>query len=212
MKDAHEEQVLLLVSGGLDSTVLAYAYAAARAEVLPVFIDYGQHAAATELQTARQVLPPALAEQIHVLNLRDPFVGSPSLLIKETDPWSRLLSAAELHLPYRNLFLLTAACAFAATRGLKKVAAAFINSNNANEIDASLSFLTSLNGLMGANGGVQVEFPLRYKSKTEVAKMGLELKAPIALTFSCQINSVRHCGACPNCVDRLNALRDAEVP
>lgn len=45
------------------------------------------------------------------------------------------------------------------------------------------------------------------KTKTEVAKLGLELNAPIEITYSCQVNSDMPCGACPNCVDRINAIK-----
>jgi 7-cyano-7-deazaguanine synthase len=44
-------------------------------------------------------------------------------------------------------------------------------------------------------------------SKIDVAKIGLSLKVPIDETFSCQAASKVPCGACPNCVDRLNALK-----
>ena len=37
------KRVLLLASGGLDSTTVAYQLAAASVEVEPVFFDYGQH-------------------------------------------------------------------------------------------------------------------------------------------------------------------------
>ena len=44
-------------------------------------------------------------------------------------------------------------------------------------------------------------------SKFEVAKLGIELGAPIGKTFSCQASPDVPCGACPNCVDRLGALK-----
>lgn len=52
--------------------------------------------------------------------------------------------------------------------------------------------------------------PFRYKSKYEVAKLGIELDAPIGTTFSCQASAIIPCGACPNCVDRLEAIRQIE--
>ena len=36
----------------------------------------------------------------------------------------------------------------------------------------------------------------------------LELNAPIEITYSCQVNSDMPCGACPNCVDRINAINN----
>lgn len=55
---------------------------------------------------------------------------------------------------------------------------------------------------------VKINIPYREMSKIQVANLGLELGAPIAETYSCQVNSVNPCGVCPNCVDRITAMRD----
>lgn len=52
--------------------------------------------------------------------------------------------------------------------------------------------------------------PFRNMTKYEVAKLGIELKAPIGQTFSSQASPEIPCGACPNSVDRLNALKQIE--
>jgi 7-cyano-7-deazaguanine synthase len=112
-------------------------------------------------------------------------------------------------LPYRNLFLLATAVAFAASRGSSVALAAFINSNLASEIDATSAFLKGVGSLVNETGNVELEMPFRNMSKVEVARMGLALNVPIASTYSCQANAIEHCGACPNCVERLNALHTA---
>lgn len=53
--------------------------------------------------------------------------------------------------------------------------------------------------------------PFRNFSKYEVAKLGIELQAPVGATFSCQASPDIPCGACPNCVDRLKALRELSL-
>jgi len=37
---------------------------------------------------------------------------------------------------------------------------------------------------------------------------GFTLDVPIGRTYSCQASSKFPCGACPNCVERLNALSE----
>ena len=76
----------------------------------------------------------------------------------------------------------------------------------ATEIDCSLEFFNRLGNLIFDYGCVKIEMPFRYFSKSDVAKLGIKLNAPIAQTYSCQTNSQNHCGACPNCIDRINAL------
>ncbi|RKI09816.1 7-cyano-7-deazaguanine synthase [Corallococcus sp. AB030] len=207
MNPPHQAPVALLASGGLDSTVLAYWLSSKGFDVYPIFIDYGQHCAKIELQTAKTVLPPTIRDRIEVLHLGDVFSSSKSLLISETNLWEREVSADELILPYRNLFFLVSGCARAATLGLRHLYSAFINSNHAAEIDAGRAFLDGVHKLTLGVGGVSIEMPFRDMSKTEVAQLGISLSAPVAHTYSCQANSASHCGACPNCVDRLTALQ-----
>jgi 7-cyano-7-deazaguanine synthase len=93
------------------------------------------------------------------------------------------------------------------TLGLNYVYSAFINSNHAKEIDCSNDFFNNLENLLSEYGSVKIEMPFRNFSKFDVAKLGVELGAPIGSTFSCQASPVIPCGACPNCVDRLYALK-----
>lgn len=207
---ASAELCVVMMSGGLDSTVLAYWLLARGQLVLPLFVNYGQHCASVELETLREVLPANLTASVSSINISDIFRSSSSRLIVEADLWKQQIAADEIMLPYRNSLLLTAAAAFASSRGLATVYAAFINSNHALEIDATAQFLESFGKLMSRLGRVRVELPFRDMSKREVAKIGLSLGVPIARTFSCQVNSRVHCGSCPNCVDRLAALQDLE--
>ena len=50
---------ILLCSGGLDSTTLAYWMRERDVEVVPIFFDYGQHCVETEWETLKCVLPGA---------------------------------------------------------------------------------------------------------------------------------------------------------
>ena len=113
----------------------------------------------------------------------------------------------DLYIPYRNVLILTIAASFARTLGFNYVYSAFINSNHAKEIDCSNDFFNNLENLLKEYGTVKIEMPFKNFSKFEVAKLGIELGAPIGKTFSCQASPNIPCGACPNCVDRLEALK-----
>ena len=199
---------ILLASGGLDSTTLAY-WLRRRGEPFdPLFIDYGQHCAETELATLRRVLPPDDAARVRVVNLADVYRGATSRLIAEADLWRDELTGDDLYLPYRNLLLLACASAHAQARGRSVVYSAFINSNHAKEIDCSATFFDSLGRVLADYGGVRVEMPFRNMSKSDVLGVALEHGVPVGLTYSCQAASAVPCGACPNCVERLAALRE----
>jgi 7-cyano-7-deazaguanine synthase len=198
---------VLLTSGGMDSTTLAYWLQNRRIDFLPVFINYGQHCAETELETLLRVLPKGYAARTEVLNVSDIYRGCKSRLINEPNLWLDEITAGDLYLPYRNLLLLSIGAAYAQARNYSWLYAAFINSNHAKEIDCSAEFFEKLSGVLLAYGSVEIKMPFREMSKYEVAQVGIALRAPIAHTFSCQAAARVPCGACPNCVDRLEALR-----
>jgi 7-cyano-7-deazaguanine synthase len=101
---------------------------------------------------------------------------------------------------------LSIAAAYAQSIGAKNVYSAFINSNHAKEIDCSADFFAKIEALLDVYNSVKINMPYRNMSKTEVAKLGISLKVPIASTYSCQVNSQNPCGSCPNCVDRIEAM------
>jgi 7-cyano-7-deazaguanine synthase len=103
--------------------------------------------------------------------------------------------------------LLTVAAAYAQSHERSAVYAAFINSNHALELDCSARFFAELHGLFTMYGGIEVRMPFKEMTKTEVVRRAIALNVPIGTTFSCQAGSEIPCGACPNCVDRLDALR-----
>jgi len=198
--------VVLLASGGMDSTVLAYKLKKLKMKVLPLFIDYGQHCKDKEYERLLKLLPPDFLVHLKTISLRDIYNESNSRLIKEANLWKDDVVSDDLYLPYRNLLFLSVASAYAQSKGIPKVFSAFIDSNHAREIDCSLDFFNRLSELLREFGSVQVEFPFRNMTKADVGRLGIELGVPIAETYSCQVNSQSHCGVCPNCVDRLEAL------
>lgn len=198
---------ILLASGGLDSTTLAYWLLSKQIDFDILFINYGQHFMETELSSLKKVLPEEQLAKIEVVDVSSIYSGSKSRMIVPADLWSDVISAEDLYLPYRNILILTIAAICAQKKGYDKVYSAFINSNHAKEIDCSNEFFNSLEVILKDFGSVKIEMPFRYKTKYEVAKIGIELSAPIGLTFSCQASPIIPCGACPNCVDRLEALK-----
>lgn len=201
-----EFNALLLMSGGLDSTTLAYDLLKQKKRVLPVFLDYGQHFKDRELNSLLEVIPKQLKPFLRIVNIKDIFKSSPSRMIIEPNLWLDTVEADDLYLPYRNLLFLSIASSIAQTENINEVYAAFINSNHAKEIDCSKEFFDQLGGILNEYGTVNVCLPYRELNKADVIKRGIELNVPMAKTYSCQANSEVPCGVCPNCVDRENAI------
>jgi 7-cyano-7-deazaguanine synthase len=201
-------QVILLASGGLDSTTVAYQLSAAGVDVVPIFFDYGQHCVEVEWNRVNEVLPTSMRRPER-FNIADIFRGSPSRLIREADLWNEEVKDDDLYIPYRTMLFFAAAAARAQTIGVLDVYTGFINSNHAKEIDCTAAFMNSLEGLTSNIGPVRFHSPFRESSKTDVARAASQLGVPIGRTYSCQAAAQFPCGACPNCVERLNALRES---
>ncbi len=207
MEGKELSEVILLTSGGLDSTTVAFQLAERKIIFRPIFFDYGQHCVETEWNRVNEVLPKTgISPERN--NISDIFRGSSSRLIKEADLWHDEVQDDELYVPYRTLFFYAAAAARAQTLNVLEVFTGFINSNHAKEIDCTAEFMNKLDGLSEQVGPVRFHSPFRYNSKADVVREAVRLGVPIGRTFSCQASSDLPCGACPNCVERLKALKD----
>lgn len=201
------KKVALLASGGLDSTTVAYSLLKQGKSVQPIFFDYGQHCVENEWLRLNEVLPHGTLSPERN-NISDLFRSSSSRLIVEANLWKEPVEDDDLYIPYRTMLFYAAAAARAQTLGLLEVYTGFINSNRALEIDCTADFLNKLDGLAQSIGPVRFVSPFRYWTKADVVKEAVRLRVPIGRTFSCQAASLLPCGACPNCVERLNALRE----
>jgi 7-cyano-7-deazaguanine synthase len=204
------KKALLLASGGLDSTTVGYQLEATGVEVVPIFFDYGQHCVEVEWSRVNEVLPADMPRPER-FDISDIFKGSQSRLIREADLWTEEVTDDDLYIPYRTMLFFAAAAARAQTVGILDVYTGFINSNHAKEIDCTVAFMNNLDGLTSSIGPVRFHSPFRYSSKADVARAAAELGVPIGRTYSCQASAQFPCGACPNCVERLNALREAKL-
>jgi 7-cyano-7-deazaguanine synthase len=201
-------KALLLASGGLDSTTVGYQLASEGVQVVPIFFDYGQHCVEVEWSRVNEVLPCDM-HRPERYDISDIFRGSQSRLICEADLWNEEVKDDDLYIPYRTMLFFAAAAARAQTIGILDVYTGFINSNHAKEIDCTAVFMNSLDGLTSSIGPVRFHSPFRNSSKTDVARAAAELGVPIGRTYSCQASGHFPCGACPNCVERLKALKEA---
>ena len=201
---------ILLASGGLDSTTMAYWLGNVGLSFTPIFLDYGQHCVEKEWSTLKKVLP-AHSRPPTRIDISDIFANSSSRMIKEADLWTEDVTDNDLYVPYRTLLFFSVAISIAQSMNFTEVYAGFINSNHAKEIDCSIGFLNNLEALAEDVGPVRIRLPFRDKSKTDVARLAIQLGVPIGTTYSCQVYSDVPCGACPNCVERLNAISNMEA-
>ncbi len=196
-------KIVVLASGGLDSSVLLSLLKRERLDVLPVHVDYGQLAEKQEWSSLRRFCREAkLPNPIRVdaTGLRK----VPSGLTRKGGRW-----AADPFFPARNLVLVSIGGAIGYPAGARSVALGLVA--NALYPDQTKDFISRAQDSLseGLGGKMVVTAPLLSLSKAEVVALGLSLRAPIEETYSCQRGERRPCNRCSSCRDRAHAVSDA---
>lgn len=211
------QRTTVLLSGGLDSTVLAAKLLDDCHAVTAVSADYGQRHRLLEIQAAADV-----AEYLGVRHQVIDLTG----VTRVMNPNSSVLlgSAAMPHghysdesmaatvVPGRNLLLLAAAAAVAASNGDQAVAIAAHAGDHPVYPDCRSEFLDAAAAAVTAGTPtVHLLYPFAHLNKSDIVAAGHRLGAPLELTWSCYEGQAVHCGRCGTCVERAEAFALAGV-
>jgi 7-cyano-7-deazaguanine synthase len=219
------ESATVLLSGGLDSTVLLH-HVVRELGAGPVYalsFQYGQKHGC-ELEMARwqaASLGAAVAEH-RVLDLGffgELAGGASSLVTGGPDvPALSDLKAADLdqpmtYVPNRNMMLLSLAAAFAEARGCGVLYYGAQAQDEYGYWDCTTEFVERINAVLALNRRrpVRVVAPFAQKRKSEGVALGVKLGVDFSRTWSCYRGGERPCGECPTCVERRKAFEEAGV-
>lgn len=194
-------RVVLLFSGGIDSTTLAYDLLSVGVELEALFIDYGQRTAVGERRSARYLAGIAGFSLTELcIPLPEDLTSGALFGLGAPRDWK---TPRVSFLPQRNLLLLTYAAMFAQRRGIPEVAIGLINGGSEFP-DSTESFCKqAFQVLRLCYPDLQVLAPYVSWTKEQVIARAVTLGVPIEATFSCHFLPDRHCGSCPACVERF---------
>ncbi|WP_026651811.1 7-cyano-7-deazaguanine synthase QueC [Butyrivibrio proteoclasticus] len=214
-------KVLVLFSGGLDSTT-ALAMAVDKYgndNVVALSIFYGQRHN-KEIEAANAVCDYYKVEHI-TLDLSTMFQFSDCSLLAKNDDEIPMESYAEqlkktngkpvsTYVPFRNGLFLSSASAIALSKGCSKIYYGAHSDDAAGNAypDCSPAFNDAMNTAIYEGSGRQltIEAPFIGITKADVVKIGLDLKVPYELTWSCYEGGEKPCGKCGTCIDRTAAF------
>ena len=186
--------IVTLVSGGLDSTLIAYLAKEEGIQQYPLFIDYGQRSRDRELAACRQVMKKLSLSNLEIAQLSD--YGR---LIKSglTDPRQRVLEDA--FTPGRNMLFLLVASAYAFQRQADAISIGLLHEETSLFPDQTSAFLKEAEGLIARimGHGIKVLAPLSEFRKQQVITLAQE--KGIDGTYSCHLGGEVPCGACIAC-------------
>ncbi|XVJ51473.1 MAG: 7-cyano-7-deazaguanine synthase [Vampirovibrio sp.] len=203
-----KEPVLVLLSGGLDSTVsLATVMNDPTKEVLRcIAFDYGQRSWVKEQQAVRQISAhyhlPLQTIKLDWLKALVPEGYSPEfkgIATHLTDVW----------VPNRNGVMLNIAASIAESIGANAIAfGANLDEADAGFPDNGEEFWHLLNQCFKRSTlkGIKVWAPVGDLRKTDIVRRGVRLQAPLNLIWSCYGNGALHCGHCSSCLHLKRGL------
>jgi 7-cyano-7-deazaguanine synthase len=211
---AHHSSLVLL-SGGLDSAVLA-ADEAQTFTVHPVYVVAGLAWEQGEERIVRQLLSsPPLAGKTEPLvrltfDMRD--VYSPTHWALTGTPPAYDTPDEDVYLHGRNVALISKAAVYAATRHISRIVLAPLAGNPFP--DATPAFLSAFGKALslGLDAPIQIDAPFSTLHKEDVIRRGAALGVPFELTLSCMNpTGTTHCGLCSKCRERRDAFHDAGI-
>lgn len=205
---------LIVLSGGMDSTVMLHEYAENIA--LAVNFSYGSNHNAREAECARYNCEKL---GIELIEIDLGFIGEHfhSSLLEGADAIpSGDYDDANMRstvVPFRNGIMLSVAAGLAESQGLKAVMIA--NHAGDHEIypDCRPEFIRSMGAAIadGTYEGIALEAPYTRISKAEIVERGAKLGVDFSKTYSCYRGTELHCGTCGTCCERQQAFAVAGV-
>ena len=217
-RKGHEALAVVLVSGGMDSCVTA-AIAVQEYEMAFLHVSYGQRTRTRELEAFNEIADHYGVERRLVANigyLRE--IGGSSLTdesipVAESDLESEAIPTS--YVPFRNTHLLSIAVSWAEVIGASMIFIGAVEEDSSGYPDCRKEYYRAFNRLVEVGTKpethIEVVAPLIDLRKSEIVLKGMELGAPLHLTWSCYKNTDRACGVCDSCILRLRGFREAGV-
>ncbi|MDR2846692.1 MAG: 7-cyano-7-deazaguanine synthase QueC [Candidatus Methanoplasma sp.] len=211
-------RAVVLLSGGLDSTVTLAKALSDGNEVTALSFRYGQRHT-KELESAKNVT--AHYKVAHTVIDIDLTSFRSALTRKDIDvPLDREGdldgSIPVTYVPARNIVFLSIAAGLAESIGAESI---YIGANAVDYSgypDCRPEFFAAYQEMLrkGTKTGtedrpIRIETPILSSTKADIVRLGKKLNAPLELTWSCYNGGSRACGHCDSCRLRLKGFEEA---
>jgi 7-cyano-7-deazaguanine synthase len=223
---ADRSKAIVLLSGGMDSCVCA-ALANRDHQAAVLHVSYGQR---TEERERRAFLAICdrlgIQQRLLVRNDALAAIGGSALTDlaiavpeNKAEPDARFHETAGnaipiTYVPFRNAHFLSVAVSWAEVVGARYIYVGAVEQDSSGYPDCRPAYYKAFNELIRQGtkeGGIEVVTPLISMRKSQIVRLGIELNAPLDLTWSCYQGQEQACGVCDSCRLRLQAFADTKT-
>lgn len=214
-------KAVVLLSGGLDSSVALYMAKSEGFEVHALSFDYGQKHN-KELECAKATAQKAGASEHNIVSLKLNLWGGSSLTdaaIEVEDGDVDRTDIPQTYVPARNMVFLSVAASYAEAIGAQDIFIGVSEVDYSGYVDCREEFISAMENAinMGTVAAVEqgkkmrIHAPFIHLNKTDEIKIGEELGVDWSLTWSCYRGGEKPCGTCDSCLLRAKAFAQAGI-
>ena len=210
---------IVLLSGGLDSCVTT-AIANGEHTIALLHVGYSQRTQPREYKSFRAIANYYKVPEARILSTKLDYlrkIGGSSLTDPDipVDKDNTNTQIPMSYVPFRNTHLLSIAVSWAEVIKAEKVYIGAVQQDSPDYPDCRAEYYDAFNRLVEVGTkpttNIKVVTPLLKMNKSEIVRKGIELGAPLHLTWSCYERNEMACGKCQSCTLRLKAFDDAGV-
>jgi len=207
-------KAVCLLSGGMDSSTLAYVAKSQGYDILALHLNYGQRTQRKELASAKKIASLLDAQVFVEINL-DYFTkfGASSLTdraiaVDTFDP--ARAHVPNTYVPFRNANLLSIATSFAEAQEADAIFIGVQSLDYSGYPDCRPTFIEAFQKVidLGTKDTTKITLftPFIHMTKTDILRTGIRLCVPYEHTWSCYRNEGAACGTCGSCHFRREAF------
>ena len=217
MPQNKESIAICLVSGGMDSCVTAAIAKGENDDIAFLHISYGQRTERRERQAFNDIanfyqVAKRLAVSIEYLAK----IGGSSLTDSAIEVTEANLESTEIptsYVPFRNANMLAIATSWAEVLGANSIYVGAVAEDSSGYPDCRPEFYAAFEKTIDAGTKpethIKIVTPIIELSKAEIVRKGIELNAPLELSWSCYRSEDLACGTCDSCALRLRGFERA---
>jgi len=217
---SQNHSAVVLLSGGMDSCVCAAiaVHEHGAQNVAAMHVSYGQRTEKRERESFSKicdrlgVATRMLIEDRSLSQIGGSALTDKSIAVPEAHEIGKEIPIT--YVPFRNAHLLSAAVSWAEVLGAEKIYIGAVAQDSSGYPDCRPEYYRAFDQLIRVGtkaGGISIATPLIALRKAEIIRRGLDLGAPLDLTWSCYTGESEACGVCDSCVLRLRAFEAAGV-